>query len=281
MPHSLDSTDRQIVKLLQRDGRMSNVEIARRTELSEATVRKRLERLLSDDVMRIVAIPEPSRVGLPMVTFLAFDVELGGIDQVADRLGRAPEVRSIHYTSGEGNLIVEAWFPSSHELLRFLTQYVASIPGIKRTSTSHVLRTVKDGSRWVLPSVTPSRILLVDDDPDFVEITRLALAAEGFEVSAASSGEEALASMRVLRPDLVVLDMMMRGILDGWQTVKTMRSDGDLRTVPILMVSSITGSDFAGLLPREQELPVDNFLTKPVELSVLVAEVRRLLRSKE
>jgi DNA-binding response OmpR family regulator len=143
-----------------------------------------------------------------------------------------------------------------------------------------VLRTIKDGSTWVIPSSSPARILIVDDDPDFVEVTRLALTAQGFEVFSAGNGEEALALMRVSRPDLVIMDIMMRGILDGLQTVRDMRTDGDLRTVPILMVSSITDSAFASLLPKQESLPVNNFLVKPIDMSLLLSETRRLLRSR-
>jgi Lrp/AsnC family transcriptional regulator for asnA, asnC and gidA len=139
MIYDLDSVDRQIVHILQQDGRTPNVEVARRTGISEATVRKRLERLVSTDTIKITAIPDPAKVGRSTVTFLAFDVTLAQLDQVADQLARLPEVRAIYYTTGESNLIVEAWFSSSEELLRFLTQHVASIPGIKRTATSHVL----------------------------------------------------------------------------------------------------------------------------------------------
>jgi DNA-binding response OmpR family regulator len=90
----------------------------------------------------------------------------------------------------------------------------------------------------------------------------------------------ALASMRVHKPDLVILDIMMRGVLDGLRTGKEMRSNGDLRSVPILMVSSIGDTAFARLLPGEENLPADNFLAKPIEPSVLVAEVRRLIRPR-
>jgi Lrp/AsnC family transcriptional regulator for asnA, asnC and gidA len=278
--YSLDSVDRQIIRTLQRDGRASNVEIARHVGVSEATVRKRLDRLIAEGVLRITVVPDAARVGLSTVTFLSFEVELSQMDQIAEQLVRSPEVRSIYYTTGESDLIVEAWFSSSNDLLRFLTHRVASIPGIKRTATSHVLRTIKDGSTWTLPSTSPPRILVIDDDPDFVEFTRLALTAEGFEVTTATKGEEAIALMRVVRPDLVIMDVMMQGLLDGVQTAKEMRTDGDLRSVPILMVSSITDSAFARLLPKGDNLPADNFLVKPVEMSLLVTEAWRLLRSR-
>jgi Lrp/AsnC family transcriptional regulator, regulator for asnA, asnC and gidA len=280
MSNELDALDRQIISILQQDGRQANVEVARQLGISEATVRKRLERLISEEVIRITAMPNPAKVGLSTVTFLTFDVDLAQLDRLTDQLGRLPEVRAIYYTSGESDLIVEAWFPSGDALLHFLTQQVACISGIRGIATSHVLRTIKDGSRWTLPSNRPGRVLVVDDDPDFCEIARLSLAAEGLEVVTAACGEEALAAMRVVRPDLVVLDVMMHGILDGLRTAQAMRGDGELRTVPILLVSSITDSAFAALLPRGESLPADNLLVKPVERAVLVAEVRRLLRAR-
>jgi Lrp/AsnC family transcriptional regulator, regulator for asnA, asnC and gidA len=279
MGYDLDPIDRQIVRILQQDGRLPNVEIARRVAVSEATVRKRMDRLVAEGLIRIVAIPNAGAVGFSTVTFIALEVDLAQVTQIADQLARLPEVRAIHYTTGESDLILEAWFPTSNDLLRFLTQHVASIPGIQHTATSHVLRTLKDASTWLLPT-SPPRILVVDDDADFVEVTRVVLAAEGFEVGCACNGEEAMSLMRMQRPDLVILDVMMRGILDGLRTGHEMRTDGELRSVPVLMVSSITDSAFAGLLPRAGSLPADNFLVKPIDQAVLTAEVKRLLRAR-
>lgn len=276
----LDPIDRQIIGLLQQDGRMPNVDLARRIGISEATIRKRLDKLIADDVIRITAVPNAPKVGLSTTTFLTFDVDLSQLDRVADQLAGLPEVRAIYYTTGESDLIVEAWFPSGDELLRFLTQRVASIPGIKSTATAHVLRTIKDSSRWSLPPVTPPRVLVADDDPDFVDILQRTLTAEGYEVECATCGDEAMAMMRVARPDLVILDVMMQGILDGLRTAKAMRSDTVLRSVPILLVSSISNSAFAGLMPRDEVLPAENLLVKPVSPAVLVAETKRLLRTR-
>lgn len=279
MSNILDAVDRQIVSLLQQDGRTSNVEIARQVGVSEATVRKRLDRLLGEGVMRITAVPNATKVGFSTVTFVALDVDLSYLDHVADRLGRLSEVRAIYYTTGESDLVVEAWFHSSEQLLHFLTQQIAAIPGIKQAATSHVLRTLKDSSTWVLPSQSPPCILVVDDDADFVEFVRLTLIKHGYEVNVAHSGQEALAAMRVATPDLVVMDIMMQGVLDGLRTAKEMRADSDLRDIPMLMVSSIGQSGFAGLLPRQEELPADNFLVKPLEIPLLLAEVERCLTS--
>lgn len=280
MTYHLDAVDRQIISLLQQDGRTSNVEVARRVGVSEATVRKRLDRLLDEGVMRITAVPNPAKVGFPTVTFVTLDVDLAYLDGVADRLGRLPEVRAIYYTTGENDLVVEAWFDSSEQLLHFLTRQIGTIPGIRQAATSHVLRTLKDCSTWVLPSQSPPSILVVDDDADFLEVMRLALTKEGYAVNLAHTGQEALAAMRVAAPDLVIMDIMMRGVLDGLRTAKEMRADSDLRSIPLLMISSIGQSGFAGLLPEEEDLPADNFFVKPLDLPTLAAEVERLVRSR-
>lgn len=280
MPYRFDAIDRQIIAILQQDGRTPNVEVARQLGVSEATVRKRLDRMVSEDVVRITAIPNPSKVGLPTITFLTLGVELAQLDQVSDQLARLPEVRAIYYTSGESDLIAEVWLASADALLHFLTRSIASIPGIRKTATSHVLRTIKDSSRWQLPPVQPPRVLVVDDDPDFVDVTRRVLAAEGYEVICAACGEDALASMRVLPPDLVMLDIMMRGMFDGLRTAREMRTDGSLRSIPILLVSSIGDSPLGGILPRPESLPADNLLVKPIDTSLLLSEIRRLLRQR-
>jgi len=281
MPYDLDTVDHRIISILQQDGRTSNVEIARRVGISEATVRKRLERLIAEHVIQVTAVPDANKVGLPTVTFITLDVDLAQLDRIADELARLPQVRAIYYTSGDTDLILEAWFPSGDELLHFLTRRLASISGINKAATSHVLRTIKDGSSWILPPSSPPRVLVVDDDPDFVEVMRLTLAGEGIEVTSASNGEQALSLMRMSKPDLLILDIMMQGVLDGLRTARELRSNGGLRSVPILLVSSITGTEFARLLPPEEDIPVDNFLVKPVEPALLLAEVRRLVRTHQ
>jgi Lrp/AsnC family transcriptional regulator for asnA, asnC and gidA len=151
-PYVLDSVDRQIIRVLQDDGRTSNVEIARRVGVSEPTVRKRLERLLSTGVIRITAVPDPARIGFSTVAFMTLGVELASASQIADQIAQLPEVRTIYITSGGSELLVEAWFTSSDDLLIFMAQHLGSIPGIRRMAISHVLRTIRDGSSWLLPS---------------------------------------------------------------------------------------------------------------------------------
>ena len=118
---------------------------------------------------------------------------------------------------------------------------------------------------------------MVDDDPDFVEVARLVLERNGLAVQAASNGNEALQAMIAQPPDLVILDIMMDGILDGWDASWRIRSNPQLRRTPILVVSSITSSDYLSMFPTDDDHLIDNFLSKPVAPEKLIAEVERLL----
>lgn len=128
--------------------------------------------------------------------------------------------------------------------------------------------------RW---TVSAARVLVVDDDPDFVEITRTVLQAHGFQVVSAASGREALESMRRDPPDLVILDVMMRGATEGYDVSHIMREDERLAGIPVLMVSSIMDSPMAGQFPTDQYLPADQFITKPISPQELVERVRALI----
>lgn len=153
MCNGLDSLDRRIICLLQQDGRASNVDVARALGVSEATVRKRLERLLAERVIRVTAVPDAAKVGFPTIAFVMLSVELAQVGRIAEQISRLPEVRASYLTTGGSELIVEAWFTSSEDLLRFMTERIGGIPGIRRMGMFHVLRTIKDGSGWILPAV--------------------------------------------------------------------------------------------------------------------------------
>ena len=126
----------------------------------------------------------------------------------------------------------------------------------------------------VAPGVAP-RILLVDDDPDFVEITTRVLSKEGYDVKSVGSGTEALRAMRAQRPDLVLLDVMMAQPLEGVAVSREIASDPDLKSIPVVMVSGIDSSEYAGLLPDDLHIPIDAWLSKPIKPNDLLKAVRR------
>jgi len=156
MTHALDEFDRQIIALLQKDGRRSNVEVARSLGLAEATVRKRLERLLGEGTIRIMAVADPASLGLVASIVIGIQTELGHLNDVAQRLATLPEVHYVNIVTGTYDVMVEAVLPSGEHLLSFLIDKVATIPGVKRTETSHVLQAVKRACDWAVPAAGPA-----------------------------------------------------------------------------------------------------------------------------
>jgi class 3 adenylate cyclase len=122
----------------------------------------------------------------------------------------------------------------------------------------------------------PPLLLAVDDTPENLEILRLRLEAQGYEVAEAADGEEALAKAREIRPDLVLLDIMMPK-LDGIETVREMKRDPALRSIPVILVTAKadTKDVVQGL-----DAGADDYLTKPFEHAALLARVRSMLRQK-
>lgn len=156
MVQTLDDFDRQIIGLLQTNGRLSNVEIARSLGLSEGTVRKRLERLLSTGIIRIKAVMEPEVLGLSASVFIGIQAELGQLTPIAQQLAALPQVRSVNIVTGTYDVIIEAALPSSGHLLAFLIDKISTIPGVVRTATSHVVQTVKCPCAWSVTELVAS-----------------------------------------------------------------------------------------------------------------------------
>ncbi len=122
-----------------------------------------------------------------------------------------------------------------------------------------------------------AKVLVVDDDPDFVKVTAKILEKAGYEVASASNGAKALQTMRSDPPDVVLLDIMMAYILDGLDVSREMAADPVLKDIPVIMVTSLTGVKGSGLFPTDEYVPVDEWLSKPVEADVLLRRVSKAL----
>ncbi len=96
-----------------------------------------------------------------------------------------------------------------------------------------------------------SKILIVDDDPDFVEATQLILESQGYQVISAANGDQGLAQVRAEKPDLVILDVVMSSVLDGLHMSEVMHNDPAHRDITVLMVTSIANLDYAALFPTD------------------------------
>jgi two-component system alkaline phosphatase synthesis response regulator PhoP len=122
-----------------------------------------------------------------------------------------------------------------------------------------------------------TRVMIVDDDPDFVEIISIILRKEGYEIASATDGNEALDKMRASRPDIVLLDVMMSTVLDGVNVSFAMSEDPKLKDVPIVMISSIPDSPNADQFPTDEYVPISAWITKPAQPEHLIKTIRRLV----
>lgn len=122
------------------------------------------------------------------------------------------------------------------------------------------------------------KILIVDDDPDFVETTRLILESAGYQVVSAADGDEGLKMVAQEKPDLVILDIIMKTVLDGLHMSRQMAEDPEKRQIPILMVTSIANTDYAALFPTDEYIHINGFISKPISPQDLLARTEALLK---
>jgi len=123
----------------------------------------------------------------------------------------------------------------------------------------------------------PKQILVIDDDPDFLDYVRIVLTANGYAVRTATSAQEGLELMRALPPDLALLDVMMSYALDGWNVTREMQFDPRLRNVPVMLVSAIVSKEEDALFPTDQS-HIAAFMSKPIEPAALLRRVAELVR---
>lgn len=147
----LDVVDQRIVELLQHDGRMSNTEIARRIGVTEATVRRRIERLERDDIVTIAAFLNPLRFGYTGVAIVGLRVDLGRTREIADALSSHDEIRYVALAIGHHDLVLEVAFRDPLRLRTFLTEKVGTIPGIHDVDVSLIPTILKFTDRWWRP----------------------------------------------------------------------------------------------------------------------------------
>jgi two-component system KDP operon response regulator KdpE len=116
-----------------------------------------------------------------------------------------------------------------------------------------------------------TRILIVDDDPVLCQLLKTVLRVEGMDVEAANSGEAGIEIMYRMKPDLVLLDIMMPEV-DGWETNRRIREVAD---VPIIIISALARTED---IVRSLESGADDFINKPFEMEELMARIRAVRR---
>ena len=123
------------------------------------------------------------------------------------------------------------------------------------------------------------RILIVDDDPGLQAAMELILSSHGYTVITASSAEEAFKKIEQTLPDLILMDVMMESMDEGFQATYRLKADPALQKVPILIITAVSKETGFSFDPAKDEgfMPVEGYLEKPVDPEVLLSRVRNLI----
>ncbi len=140
--------DKRIIEHLQADGRRSFTSIAADLGVSEAAVRARVGRLQRKGVLQVVGVTNPLKLGFHQMAMVAVRCESERLIEIADEIASFPEVSYVVITAGTYDLLVETVCEDTEDLLRFLTEKMRRVEGVRDTETFVYLRMVKQAFEW-------------------------------------------------------------------------------------------------------------------------------------
>jgi Lrp/AsnC family transcriptional regulator for asnA, asnC and gidA len=143
-----DQLDCQMIELLQKDGRISNTEIAKKIGMSEATVRTRLNRLIQDEYIQIVAVSNPIKLGFKIVGNIRIHVEIKKMDAIIEELKTLKPLWFVVQTTGGTGIDTEFVAKSLDELNELIFEKINKIDGVIKTETSLFLNYIKRQYDW-------------------------------------------------------------------------------------------------------------------------------------
>lgn len=144
---TIDEVSRAIVTLLQEDGRRSYASIGKEVGLSEAAVRQRVQRLIDQGVMQVVAVTDPLQLGFARQAMVGIHVD-GAVQPVADAIAEIEEAVYVVVTAGGYDLLCEVVATSDEQLLDTVSRRIRSIEGVRTTETFMYLKLAKQTYSW-------------------------------------------------------------------------------------------------------------------------------------
>ena len=147
VPPVLDDIDKAVIRALQVDGRMSYAQLGPEVGLSQAAVRKRVQRLVDAGVMQVVAVTDPLSVGFTVQAMIGVRAE-GDLRRLADDLGAIDEIDYVVITSGGFDLLLEVLCQSSDHLLSLVNDVIRATPGVVHAEVFTYLDLVKQTYSW-------------------------------------------------------------------------------------------------------------------------------------
>jgi Lrp/AsnC family transcriptional regulator for asnA, asnC and gidA len=148
IPRPIDRIDCDIINLLQKDGRIPNTDIAKRLGISEATVRSRLNRLISDEIIQIVAVSNPMKLGFSIVGSVRIYVEIKKMGAIIEELKKLKPLWFIVQSTGGTGIDAEFVVKSLDDLNSLIFEKINHIEGVLKTETSLFLKYIKRQYDW-------------------------------------------------------------------------------------------------------------------------------------
>ena len=148
----LDAIDRRMVSLLQRDGRMPIVTLAKELGISETTARTRLKRLMNDEIIKVVAVGNPLKLGFEIIGNIKLDINLKHKDAIIAALKKIDALKYVALTTGGNDLDIDFIAGSLDEFKTLIFEKISRIDGINAVETSLIVEIIKDtwdyGTAW-------------------------------------------------------------------------------------------------------------------------------------
>jgi Lrp/AsnC family transcriptional regulator for asnA, asnC and gidA len=143
--------DARVIELLQQDARMPILHIAKQLGVPEATVRRRVNRLVSSGVLQFAAWVNPPELPDHVWALIDLQVDMRRVDEIANELAKIDAIYFVAISSGPFELQATAVFSSNEDMLAFLRGPLSTIPGIERVNTSTVVKLVKRKPMYIVP----------------------------------------------------------------------------------------------------------------------------------
>ncbi|MGC8998296.1 MAG: AsnC family transcriptional regulator [Candidatus Bathyarchaeia archaeon] len=140
----MDELDLKILKLLEEDGRIAFMDIAKKLRLSESTIRKRVQALKENGVIKRFTVEiDPAKIGLNTVAIVGIDVDPPKLLEVAQKLCEFKEIRCVATSTGDHMIMTEIWTKDGRELTRLISEKIGPIEGVKKICPAIILERLK------------------------------------------------------------------------------------------------------------------------------------------
>jgi Lrp/AsnC family transcriptional regulator for asnA, asnC and gidA len=140
----IDELDLKILKLLEEDGRLAFLDIAKKLRLSESTIRKRVQALKENGVIKRFTVEiDPAKIGLNTVAIVGIDVDPSKLLEVAQKLCDFKEIRCVATSTGDHMIMTEIWTKDGRELTRLISEKIGPIEGVKKICPAIILERLK------------------------------------------------------------------------------------------------------------------------------------------